>query len=199
MGQGGRHGSSSLRHNGRTKRFPLLPPETIRPGSSPHAGWRGWLERGSKVLFKCGTISYRTANMRGLFSVAQTPRNSALSQVTIRPGSAPPRVERVAGEGILHSVETQHGRCGRKTCADCSPSLKRLGPLPSPRCRGQFPNYPSLPSLQNPRVGKTSMMIDNTKKSRKVTSWLLGLDKRKNNVITQNAVGCGELTAMVTD
>ena len=67
------------------------------------------------MLLKCGTIAYRTADMRGLFSVAQTPRTSALSQVTIRPGSAPPRVERVSGEGIPHAVETRHHRRGRKT------------------------------------------------------------------------------------
>ena len=164
MGQGGGHGSPSLRHNGRTKRFPLLPTVTIRPGSSPHAGWRGWLERRSKMLLKCGTVTYWTADMRGLFSVVQTPRTSVLSQVTIRPGSFPPRVERVAGEGIPHAVETRHDRRRRKTCADCSLSLRRLGPLPSPRCRGQLPNSPSLPSPQMPRVGKTRMMMDNTTK-----------------------------------
>ena len=58
------------------------------------------------MLFKCGTIAYQTAEMRGLFSVAQTPRTSDLFQVTIRPGSDSVRVEGVAGEGILHDVET---------------------------------------------------------------------------------------------
>ena len=52
------------------------------------------------MLLKCGTIAYRTAEMSGLFSVAQTPRTSDIYQVTIRPGSTPPWVERVDGEGI---------------------------------------------------------------------------------------------------
>ena len=56
------------------------------------------------MLLKCGTITYPTTDMRGLISVAQTYRTYALAQVTIRPGSAPPRVERVAGEGIKHAV-----------------------------------------------------------------------------------------------
>ena len=43
--------------------------------------------------------------MSGLISVAQKPQTSALVQVTIRPGSAPPRVDRVAGEGIKNAVE----------------------------------------------------------------------------------------------
>ena len=158
---------------------------TIRTGSALQAGWRGCMERGSKILLKCRTIAYQTAYMRRLFSVAQTPWTSALSQVKIRPGSAPPQVERVAGEGIPHAVETRHNRRGRKTCADCSPSLRRLGPLPSPRCPSQLPNYPSISSPQMPRMGKTSIMMDNTKKSRKGKSWLSRLDKIKNNVITQ--------------
>ena len=125
------------------------------------------MERVSKMLLKCGTIEYETADMHGLFSIAQTPLTSALSQMMIRTGSAPPRVERVAGEGILHAVEMRHDCRGRKTCADCSPLLIRLGPLPSPRCRGQFPNSPSLPSPQMPRVVKTRIIMNNTTKSRK--------------------------------
>ena len=117
MGHWGGHGSPSLNYNGRTKRFLLLPTVTIRPGSAPHSGWRERLERKSKMLLKRATIAYRTADMRGLFSVDQTPRTSALSQVTICPGSAPPRMERVSGEGIPHAVETQHDCCGRKKCA----------------------------------------------------------------------------------
>ena len=152
---------------------------TIRPGSALHEGWRGWLERGSKMLLKCETIAYWTADMCGLFSIAQTPQNSVLSHVRICPWSAPTRVERVAGEGIPHAVETQQNRRGQKTCADCSLSLRRRGPLPSPRCRVQLPNYPSLPSPQMPRVGNTRMMIDNTTKSRKGTSWSSRPDKRK--------------------
>ena len=150
MDKGGAHGSPSLRHNGRTKRFLMLPTVTVCPGSAPSMGWIGWLERGSHMMLNCGTITYRMENMRGLFSVAQTPRTSTLSEVMIRPGYVPPRVERVDGEGILHAVETRHNRRGWKTCADCSPSLRRLGPLTSPRCRGQLPNYPSLPSPQMP-------------------------------------------------
>ena len=147
--------------------------------------WRGWLERGSKILLKCGTIAYRTADMHGLFSVAQAPRTSALSQVMIRPGSAPPWVERVYGDGIPHAVETRHNHRGRKACAHCSPLLGRLGPLPSPRCPNQLPNYPSIPSPQIPRMGKKRMMMDNTTNSRKGTSWSSRLEKRKKNVITQ--------------
>ena len=79
--------------------------EIISPGSVPHTGWRGCLERESKILLKCGMIAYRTKDMRGLISVAETPRTSALAQVTIRPGSATQQVERVAGEGIKNSVE----------------------------------------------------------------------------------------------
>ena len=101
MGQGGGHGSPSLRHNSRTNRFPLLPTVMFRPGSAPLAGRRGWLDRGSKMLLKCGTITYRTVDMRGLFSVTQTPQTYDLYQVTIRPGYAPPRVERLAAEGIM--------------------------------------------------------------------------------------------------
>ena len=115
-------------------------------------------------------IAYRTKDMRGMFYIVQTPQTSTLPQLTICPESAPPRVEMVAGEVIPHDVETQHDRCGQKTCADYSPSLRRLGPLPSPRFRGQLPNSPSLPSPKIPRVGKTRMMMDNTKKSRKGTS-----------------------------
>ena len=123
-----------------------------------------------------------------------------LSQVMIRPASAPPRAERMAGEGIPHTVETQHDRHSRKTCMDCSPSLRRLGPLPSPRCCGQSPNSPRLPSPKMPIVGKTrKMMMDNTIKLRKGTPWLLRLDMRKNYVRIQNTVVCGELTAMVID
>ena len=135
MGQGGWNGSPSLRQNGRTKRFPLLPTVTIRPRSVTHAGWRGCLERGSEILLKCGTIAYRTAYMRGLFSISQTPQTYALSQVTIHTGSDPMRVERVAGEGILHNVETWNDRRGWKTRADCSSSTRRLRPLISPRWR----------------------------------------------------------------
>ena len=155
------------------------------------------------MLLKCGTIAYQKTNMRGLISVAQTPGTSALAQVTICPGSdpprvervagegikntvkmwynrlsdrrhaqtiirradasdlcplpgddpsrsAPPRVERVAGEGIPYAVETRHNRRGRKTCTDCSPLLRRLRPLPSPRCPSQLPNYPSISSTQMP-------------------------------------------------
>ena len=59
----------------------------------------------------------------------------------------PPRgVERVAGEGIPHAVETRDNLCRWQTCTDCSPLLRRLRPLPSPRCRSQFPNSPNLPS-----------------------------------------------------
>ena len=94
-GSGGGHGSSSLRHNGRTKQLPLLPTVTIRLGSYPHAGWRGWLERGLRMLLECGTIVYWTLDSRGLFSISQIPWTSALSKVTIRPSSAPPKVERV--------------------------------------------------------------------------------------------------------
>ena len=57
------------------------------------------------MLLKCGTIAYRTTDMRGLISVAQMPRRYDLAQVMIHPGSAPPRVERVAGEGIKNAVE----------------------------------------------------------------------------------------------
>ena len=57
------------------------------------------------MLLKCGTIAYQTIDMRGLISVAQTPWTSVPDQVTIRPGSAPPQVERVAGEGIENAVE----------------------------------------------------------------------------------------------
>ena len=103
-----------------TSRTTALAQVKICTGSAPR-GWRGCLERGSKMLLKCGTIAYRTADMRGLFSVAQTPWTSALYQVMIRPGSAPPRVDRVAGEGISHAVETRHNRRGRKTYAYCSP------------------------------------------------------------------------------
>ena len=63
-----------------------------------------------------------------------------------------------------------------------------------------MPNSPSLPSPQMQRVGKTrKMTMDNTTKLRKGKSWSPRMDKRKSNVITQNTVGCGELTAMVTD
>ena len=54
-----------------------------------------------------------------------------------------------------------------------------------------MPNYPSLPFPQMPRVGKTRMTMDSTKILRKGTSWSTRLDKRTNNVITQNTVGCG--------
>ena len=138
--------------------------------------------------------------MRRLFSVDQMPLTSSLSQVTIRPGYAPLWVDRVDGEGILHAIENQHDRRGQKTCADCSPFLRRLRPLPRPRCRGQLPKYLSLPSPQMPRVGKTrKMMMYNTTKSRKGTSWSSRMDKRKNNIITENTVSFGELTVMVTD
>ena len=62
----------------------------------------------------------------------------------------PLRVERVAGEGIPHAVEMRDDRRGRQTCADCSPSLRRLGHLPSPRCGDQLPNSPNIPSPQMP-------------------------------------------------
>ena len=122
------------------------------------------------MLLKYGMIAYRTANMSGLFSVADTPRTSSLSQVTIRHGSAPLQVEKVAGEGILHAIETRNNRRGRNTCVDCYPLFRRLGPLPSPSCPGELPNSPSIPSPQMSRMGKTRMMMDNTKKSRKGTS-----------------------------
>ena len=39
----------------------------------------------------------------------------------------PPRgVERVAEEGILHAVATRDNSRERQTCAECSPSLRRL-------------------------------------------------------------------------
>ena len=62
------------------------------------------------MLLKCRTIVYQTTDIGGLISVAQTPRTSALAQVTIRPGSAPPRVERVAGEGIKNAVVMRYDR-----------------------------------------------------------------------------------------
>ena len=83
---------------------------TISPGSTPHVGWRGWLERESKMLLKCGTIAYWTTDMHGLISVSLTPWNSALAQVTIRPGYVPPWVERVSGEGIKNAVEMRDDR-----------------------------------------------------------------------------------------
>ena len=133
-----------------TPRTYALAQVTIHPGSAPPRKWRGWMERGSKMLLKCGSIAYRTVDMQGLFSVAQTPRTSSLSQVMIRPGSSPLRLERVAREGIPHAVETRNNRRGQKTCTDCSLLLRRLRPLPSPRCPSQFPNYPSIPSPQKP-------------------------------------------------
>ena len=62
------------------------------------------------MLLKCGTIAYWTTDMRGLISVAQTPRTSALPQVTICLGSAPLRLERVSGEGIKKAVEMRDDR-----------------------------------------------------------------------------------------
>ena len=62
------------------------------------------------MLLKCGTIAYRTTDMRGKISVAQTPRTSVLAQVTIHTGSAPPRVGRVSGEGIKNAVEMRDNR-----------------------------------------------------------------------------------------
>ena len=62
------------------------------------------------MLLKCGTIAYRTTDMRGLISVTHKSLTSALAQVTIRPGSAPPRLERVAGEGIKNAVEIRDDR-----------------------------------------------------------------------------------------
>ena len=58
------------------------------------------------MLLKYGKIAYRNADMCGIFSVDQTPQTSALSQVVVRPGSSPPRVDRVSGEGIPRAVET---------------------------------------------------------------------------------------------
>ena len=55
-------------------------------------------------------MAYQKTNMRGFISVAQTPWTSTLAQVTIRPGSDPPRVERVAGEGIKNAVEMRDDR-----------------------------------------------------------------------------------------
>ena len=56
---------------------------------------------------------------------------------------------------------------------------------------------PPLPT--NAKSGQDKDDDGQYEKSRKGTSWSLRLDNRKNNVITQNTVGCGELTAMVTD
>ena len=66
------------------------------------------------MLMKFGAIAYQTTDMRGLFYVAQNSRTSALSQVTIRPGSAPLQVERVAGEGIKNSVEMRDNRLSER-------------------------------------------------------------------------------------
>ena len=73
------------------------------------------MERESKILLKWGTIAYRTTDMCGLISVAQTPRTSALAQVTICPGSAPPpRVDMVAVEGIKNAVEIREDRLSER-------------------------------------------------------------------------------------
>ena len=133
------------------------------------------------MLLKYGTIAYRTADMSGLFSVAQTPQTSAFSQVMIRPDSDPPRVERADGEGIPHAVETRHNIRRRKTCADCSLPLRRLRPLPSSRCLSQLPNSPSIPSTQMKLMGKTGTMMDITTEKRKGTSWSSRLEKRKKS------------------
>ena len=38
----------------------------------------------------------------------------------------PRRAERVAGEGIPHAVAARDDHRGRQTCAECSPSLRRI-------------------------------------------------------------------------
>ena len=108
---------------------------TISPGSATHAGWRGWMERESKMLLKWGTIAYRTTDMCGLISVAQTPRTSALAQVTICPRSAPPRAGGYGGCRGDQKCCWNTGRSpiGTQTCAEYSPSIRRLRPLPSPK------------------------------------------------------------------
>ena len=229
MGQGDRHGYPSLRQKGRKRLFQLQQIDNDQSRVCSPRGVEGWLERESKMLLKCGTIAYRTTDMRGLISVAHTPWTSALTQVKIRPRSAPLRVDMVAGEGIKnafemrddhlsdciharailccsdtsdlfslqgddpswvcpptggegvpHAVETRHNCRGRKTCVDCSLLLRRLGLLPSSRCPSQLPNSPSILSQQIQKMGKTRMIMDDTIKSRKGTSWSSRLDKRKN-------------------
>ena len=69
-----------------------------------------------------------------------------------------------------------------------------------------FPHPGSVASRQilptflptNARVVTTKTMTDNTTKSRKGAYWLYRLNNQTNHLITQNRVGCGELTAMVT-
>ena len=88
------------------------------------------------MLLKCGTIAYRTADMRGLFSVAQTPRTSALAQMTIRPRSAPPQVERVDGEGTKNAVEMRDDRLSERRhgrTIPCRSAASDLCPLPGDR------------------------------------------------------------------
>ena len=106
---------------------------TISPMSAPHAGWRGWLDRELKMLLKCGMIAYWTTDMRGLISTSQSSRTSSLVQVTIRPGSAPPRLERLAGEGIKNSVEMRDDCLSDRRNARtilCRSDASDLCPLP---------------------------------------------------------------------
>ena len=127
------------------KAIPAALMVTIRPRSAPPAGWRGWMERGSKIMLKCGRTAYRTADMSGLFSVAQTPRTSALSQVTICPRSAPRRsrgwLERVSHMMLKRDMIAADGRHARTVlcCSDAS----ELFPIPGAVASCQIPQaYP---------------------------------------------------------
>ena len=75
-----------------------------------------------------------------------------------------------------------------------SPTTYTLSQVPWPVSKFSKPPLPT-----DAQVGMKKTTTDNTTELRKGTSWSSRLDKQTNNVITHNIVGCGELTARVTD
>ena len=132
-----------------TSQTSALSQATICPISGPIAGVEGgW--RGDK-----NAVEMRDDRILDRRHARTILRCSDASDLCLLPGDDTSRVCPPTGgegscKGILHAVETQHNRRGRKTCADCSPLLRCLGPLSSHRCPSQLPNSPSITSPQMP-------------------------------------------------
>ena len=155
MGRGAGHGSPLLRHN----QFVgvvggnILNGEHLNKivwalagnGSGGGKADGGGLRIVATLLFHEHVVCLQRIVRGGQRRNGRTKRFLLLPTVKIRPGSAPSGVERVAGKGIPHAVETQDDRRRHQICAECSPLLRSLGPMSSHRCCGQFPNYPNIP------------------------------------------------------